>query len=233
MNHEQDPSKQVAILRELHAEGIGYVAVDAEQSTDKWVAGYRDGQQVVIGPVRNVKGIGPKLVQQIMSSRKRNEPLPPRAAKLLANPVTGLETLWPIKARIDLVMPDPSERNILTEITRIGDITEEHEEEKTFLVVGVAKTINPRDENETIMIARRGYELKDGPLTSLNLQMEDDTGIIYCKIGRYKYEQFGRAVVERGRPGKAIYAIKGKAMARRRFLMVEAVRYIGDMEVDE
>lgn len=233
LNHELDPTKQVAILRELHSEGIGYVAVDAELSTDRWQVGYRDGQRVVVGPVQNVKGIGPKLVQQIVSARKRNEPLPPRAAKLLANPVTGLETLWPIKARITKIMPEPAERNILTDITPIGSITEEHEEETTFLVVGVAKTINPRDENETIMVARRGYELKDGPLTSLNLQMEDDTGIIYCKIGRYKYEQFGRMVVERGRPGKAIYAVKGKAMARRRFLMVEAVRYIGDMEVDE
>ena len=129
-------------------------------------------------------------------------------------------------------MPDPSARNILTPITKIGDITEEHEEETTFLIVAVVKTINPRDENETIMVARRGYELKDGPLTSLNLQMEDDTGIIYCKIGRWKYDQFGKGIVDRGRPTKSIYAVKGKAMARRRFLMVESVRYIGDMEQD-
>ncbi len=232
LNHEPDSVKQLATLRELNSEGIGYVAVDPDTSTDKWQAGWQGDRRIVVGPVQNVKGIGPKLVQQIVSARKRNEPLPARAAKLLANPQTGLDTLWPIEARIKKIMPDPSARNILTPITKIGDITEEHEEETTFLIVAVVKTINPRDENETIMVARRGYELKDGPLTSLNLQMEDDTGIIYCKIGRWKYDQFGKGIVDRGRPTKSIYAVKGKAMARRRFLMVESVRYIGDMEQD-
>jgi DNA polymerase III alpha subunit len=230
LNHETDPMKQVAILRELHNEGIGYVAVDAEISTDKWQVGFIEGKQMLVGPVQNVKGIGPKLVQQIVSSRHRNEPLPPRAAKLLANPETQIDTLWPIADRIKQLMPDPTERSIYTPITLIGDITEDHEEETTFLIVAVAKTINPRDENETIMIARRGYEIKDGKTQSLNLQMEDDTGILYCKIGRWKYDQIGKQVVDRGRPGKSIYAIKGKALPKRRFLMVEGVRYIGDMD---
>lgn len=230
LNHETDPMKQIAILRELHNEGIGYVAVDAELSTDKWQVGLKDGQQVLVGPVQNVKGIGPKLVQQIVSSRKRGEPLPPRAAKLLDNPQTQIDTLWPVRDRIKQLMPDPTERNILTPISLIEDITEEHEDDKTFLIIAVAKTINPRDENETIMIARRGYEIKDGKTQSLNLQMEDDTGIVYCKIGRWKYAQLGKQIVDRGRPGKSIYAIKGSAMPKRRFLMVENVRYIGDMD---
>jgi hypothetical protein len=56
--------------------------------------------------------------------------------------------------------------------------------------------------------------------------------VIYCKVNRFKYEKQGAQIVARGRPGKAIYAIKGTAMAKRRFLMVESVRYIGDMEKD-
>lgn len=232
LNHEEDPMKQIATLRELHAEGIGYVAVDPEISTDKWQVGYRDGQQVVVGPVQNVKGIGPKLMQQIVSARARNEPLPARAEKLLSNPMTGLDTLWPIDDRINQIMPDPAERNILTAPTKIGDIGEDHDKETAFLIIGIVESINPRDENETIMVARRGYEITSGPLTSLNLQMQDDTGTIYCKLGRWKYADYGKPIVDRGRPGKSIYAVKGSAMAHRRFLMVESVRYIGDMDPD-
>lgn len=230
LQHETDPTKQIKILREMAEEGIGYVAVDAELSTGVWRAGVIDGERVLIGPVQNVKGIGPKLAQQIVSARARNENLPDRAMKLLANPVTPIDSLWPITDRISEIMPDPTDRNIWTPPTKIGDIDESHKHDQSFVIIATAKTISPRDENETITIARRGYEIKSGPTATLNLQMEDDTGIIYCKIGRWKYNEMGRGVVERGRPEKAIYAIKGSAMAGRRFLLVNNVRYIGDMD---
>lgn len=233
LSHVDDPSKMVQMLREMAAEGIGYVPVDTKKSGKKWSTIIKDGNKMLLGPLTIVKGLGPKTVEQILGARARGEKMPQRAMKLLTNPKTDIDTLYPIQRRVDELMPDPLERNIITRPTRIIDITEDHKVETTFLIIGVAKTINPRDENETIMVARRGYRIANGPTKSLNLQMEDDSGIIYCKISRWHYERLGAAVVARGRAGKSIYALKGKAMAGRRFLMVEAIRYIGDMEKDQ
>jgi DNA polymerase III alpha subunit len=231
LTHVTDPEKQIALLREMQAEGIEYVPVDKDLSVDRWIAGKGKGNsKVLVGPLTNVKGIGPKLVQQVMSAKARNEPMPDRVLKLLEKPVTKIDSIYPITDRVKDLMPDPAERNIHTPITRIIDITEDHQEDTTFVIVGVARLINPRDENEPIQVAKRGYKITRGPLDSLNIQMEDDTGIIYCKVNRWKYEALGKPIVDRGRAGKSIYAIKGNAMAKRRFLMVEMVKYIGDME---
>lgn len=230
LTHKQDPEKQIALLREMAIEGYDYVPVDPELSTDKWTSGTRDGKKVLVGPVQNVKGIGPKLISGILGARARGEPLPERAQKLLANPETKIDSLFPITDRVKELMPDPIERNIHTPITKTIDIDESHTEEKTFLVVGVAHTINPRDENEPIMVARRGYKITRGPVQSLNLQIRDDSGIIYCKVDRWKFKNWGESIIDRGRPGKSIYAVRGSAMAGRRFLMVDAVKYIGDMD---
>lgn len=233
LNHEDDPAKQIAILRELHEEGIGYKPVDVDISTSKWQIDKDNG--LLVGPVQNVKGVGPKTAQMIDKAREGDNKLSPKHRKLLTDPVTPIDSLWPITDRINEVMPDPSERNIHSKITKIGDIGEDHDQDTKFLIIAVAKTINPRDENEPIMVARRKTAdwdgvLKDGPIDSLNLQMEDDSGIIYCKVSRFKFHQHGKHIVDRGRPGKSIYAIKGTAMANRRFLMVDMVRYIGDMD---
>jgi hypothetical protein len=232
LNHEEKPEKQISILREMHDEGIGYVPIDAENSTDVWKVGSKDDKKILIGPVQNVKGIGPKLTQQIVSARARNEPIPERAQKLLQNASTNLDTLWPISDRVNELWPDLTEKGIITKPTPINDITEDHTKDTSFLIIGVAEIINPRDENEVGMVARRGGKtINDGKTESLNLQIRDDTGIVYCKIGRFKFKNLkGKEVIDRGRPKKSIYAIKGTALAGRRFLMVDKIRYLGDME---
>lgn len=232
LNHESDPQRKVGMLREMAAEGIEYLAIDKDLSTDKWTVGERNGKKLLIGPLWNVKGIGPKVVSNIMEARNSGGPMPKRAETLLANPQTDIDTLYPIGDRVFEIMPDPRERNIHNEITKIGSITEEHEREiHNVLILGVAMVINPRHENETIKIAQRGFARPESePLDSLNLQMVDDSGLIYCHIGRFKYAQLGGPVVDRGRPGKSIYAIKGKLLARSRMIMVDMIRYIGDMD---
>lgn len=232
LTHEKEASKQLFALREMAAEGYGYVPVDAEKSTDKWSAGEVDGKKVLVGPVQNVKGIGPKLVQQIMSARARSEPLPSRAQKLLDNPKTPIDDLYPIKSRIAEIMPDPTERNIHTVPTPVGEVTEDHKEEITVLLFAVVRTIQPRDENDPIAVAKRGYEITRGPTDSLSMQLEDDSGTIYTKISRWDYGVIAKDIIDRGRAGKAIYAFKGECMANRRFMFVKQVKYIGDMEND-
>ena len=59
--------KQLELLRELSVEGITYIPVDPEHSTDKWTV--VNGN--LVGPLTLIDGIGPKMVSQILSSRAR------------------------------------------------------------------------------------------------------------------------------------------------------------------
>lgn len=226
-----DPSKMIQMLREMDAEGISYIPVDPAKSGKKWGVTVVDGKKQLLGPLSVVKGLGPKTVDQILGARERGERIPTRAAKLLQNPKTVVDSLWPIRDRIEQLLPDPTEINILTKPTPIASITQAHKKATTFLVFAVAATIFPRDQNDPSMLAKRDGRRINAPNTvALNLRLEDDTGIILAKISHENYMKIGKPIVERGRAGKAIYAMKGTAFAGIRFLMIERVRYIGDME---
>jgi hypothetical protein len=225
LTHEPDPAKQIKTLREMAAEGIDYLPVDAELSIDKWSVGWKDGKKYLIGPVQNVKGIGPKMVSSIMSARARREPLPEKAQKLLNNAVTEIDSLWPIRNAVKRIMPDPSVKNIHSPVTQVTDV-QTNGQEYTVMVFGVVQQIKPRDENEAVNVAKRGYTVK-GPTQSLNLTIADDTDSVFGKIDRFKYEKIGKEIVDRGRPGKAIYAFKGKVPPNFRMIRVENVRFIG------
>lgn len=226
LDAEKDPSRQIALLRELKDEGISYVPIDPDHSTDRWMP----KDNVLVGPLMNVKGIGPKTVQKILTSRKTGEVLPPSVTKRLAQAKTEIDTLFPVRDRVAQLHPDLAAINIVTKPTMIihaqpgltGDI----------IIIGVAKKIAPRDENEAVNVAKRGGRVLSGPTQSLNLFLLDDTDEVFCKIDRFHFERMGRAVVERGRVGKAIYAIKGEIPRDFRMIKVRAIRYLGDMTDD-
>jgi hypothetical protein len=178
--------------------------------------------------VQNVKGIGPKLVPQIMSSRARGEPLPARAEKLLLNPKTEIESLWPIQDAFKRIMPDPAEKNIHTPSTKVIDVVTKGFDYEVLVFV-TPQQIKPRDENEAVNVAKRGYEVK-GQTQSLNLTLGDDTDRIFGKIDRFEFERLGQEIVDRGRPGKALYAIKGRVPPDFRMIRVSQIRFIGFMD---
>lgn len=235
LTHEKDPAAQIKLLREMVAEGYTYTPVDAELSTDKWTVGDKEGKRCLIGPIQNVHGIGPKMMAAVLGARKIGDRIPERAEKLLTNAVTPLDSLFPVKDAFKKALPNPAERNIFTEPTPVSKLIPEYEDKQVLVFCTLSK-INPRDENEVVIVARRGFEIKDGMTTSLNLQLTDDTDTIFGKVSRFKYAEIGKPILDRGRVGKALYAIKGKLKGHRgqastfRMIMIDAVRYIGDID---
>lgn len=234
LSHENDVDQQIKLLREMVDEGYSYIPIDPAISDIKWRVGHRDGAKILVGPLSVVKGVGPKTVSAILSARKRGEPLPDKAAKLLANAKTTIDTIWPIRDAFRRLLPDPRARNIFTPPTQICDIKAEKNEYEV-LVLATFSRINPRDENEAVNVAKRGHRIEDGLTTSLNLQISDDTGTIFGKVNRWKFESLGRQIVEKGRPGKSLYAVKGSVWGNDSFKMlkVAAVRYIGEIDEDQ
>lgn len=229
LSHKKEVSDQLVMLRELRREGVDYVPVDAEKSTNKWRATTIDGRKLIVGPVQNVVGIGPKIVQEILSARTLNLPLPGRAAKLLANPITKVDTLSPIEEAFRKVMPDPAERNIHTMPTPLENVVVTGFDYEVLVFVTMAK-INPKDENEDINVAKRGGRKLSGPHLSLGLHLADDTGNVYAKVSRWDYEVLAKPIINRGRSNKALYCIKGTVPKDFRMINISMVRYIGDVD---
>lgn len=229
LSHTDKFETQIKVLRDIRDEGVGYLPADIDISQKKWTVGYHDGKKTLVGPLTAVRGVGPKLCQQILSARARQEPVPPRAAKLFENPKTNISSLYPVGDRVKEIVPDLHAINIFSPVTPIKDVRLTGEEYE-ILIIGVLVMIKPRDDNEDMNIAKRGYEIKEGPTAYLNLRIEDDTDIIIGKINRWDYERWAQPIVERGRQGKAIYALKGTCPKGFRMITVKQVRYIGDLD---
>ena len=234
LDAESDPMKQIQLLREMEAEGIGYIPIDADHSTDKWEPKeLPDGRRILVGPLTNIHGIGPATVRAIMNARSKKGPkLSAPLAKKLSEPKTPIDTLYPVTDRVAKLHPDLKAIKIYTEPTPIKQVqtTGQYHE---VVVIGVARRIVPRDRNELVLIARRGGKRKSGPTAYLNIFLGDDTDEIMCTINERIYPSVGKPIVERGRAGKSIYAFKGLVPKDFRMIDVKAVKYLGDLDVDD
>lgn len=224
LTHEKVPEKQLKLLREMAKEGTEYVPVDPLRSSDKWEV---HGDKL-LGPLSNVKGLGPKTVNEILAARKNGLPFPKKAAKLLENPKTTIDDLYPVATRIKQLVPDLIEAGLITPKTDLVDIQPNGREDEVLVIVK-AQEINTRDHNETTALAKRGYKMQ-GQTQYLNLVLEDDTDRILARVDRRTYERVGQPIVEKGAPGKSIWALKGRTTKDFRLINIKRAKYIGSME---
>lgn len=230
LDAETDPLRQIQMLRELEDEGIKYIPVDPDHSIDKWTVATKKGKKYLIGPLTQIKGFGPAAVSEILLARKEGKELRPAQRKKLQAAKTEIDSLYPIRDRIKALHPDLTEINIYSEPINIKDVQPGFEGD--VMIMAVVKRIAPLDENEDQRVTKRGYKLK-GPVKALNLFFIDDTDEIFCKINRYDYERMAIQVLERGRPGKSIYAVKGTVPKDFRMISIKAIRYLGDLSEDQ
>ncbi len=220
--------RQVVTLREMRAEGIEYVALDPERSVDKWAIAEEgeNRRRFLVGPLRNVKGIGPKIEDLILQSRKNGTELPAGVRKRLEGAKTPIDTLSPIADRIKQLVPDLKRAGIVSEPMNI----EEVEGGQTVLVLAKVNKVQPLNENEPSRVARRGGKVFSGPLDSINMFVADDTGEIFCKIDRFDFQRIGTSIASQAKVGKSLFAIKGTVPKDFRMIRVTNIRYLGDLE---
>lgn len=229
LTHTDNPDTQIKLLRELASEGVEYLPADLELSSDKWTVKKGGNWNHLVGPLNNVLGIGPKMMASILGARQRGEPIPERARKLLENPRTKIDSLFPIRDAFKRLMPDPKAMNIISTPANIRDVQVTGTEYEV-VVFCTTENIKPKDENEEINVAKRGGRRLTGPTDALNLRLADDTDVIFAKVNRWDFKRLGKPIVERGRAGKALYAIKGNVPKDFRMISVKAVKYIGDID---
>lgn len=190
LRNAKDDDQSVQLLRELHKEGIGYVAFDKDLSEENW--SIKDGK--LIGGFTGLKGCGVKKAADIVARRSKGLPLQPGQLKLVFDPKTPWDDIFECKTRFGHIRAEPEKHNIQTPIVNIEDIGIDFV--GTVLFFGKLKVKNQRDMNEDSVMAKRGGKKIDVNNIWLNFTVEDDTGSIMCTINRFNYEKLGKPIVE-------------------------------------
>ena len=219
----ENPVKQIEILKELRLEGVDYIPVDPERSTDRWTP--LPGGKKLLGPLSNIKGVGPVRMKEILASRRTGKALTPGLAALLTDPKTPIDSLTPIK---DFVDSRGGINAYVKESTSVFDVPDAPNGIDDVVIVVTPSRILPKDENEPAKLAKRGGRVLH-PSKSLVLFVRDDQGELLAKVDRLDYERVAVDILERGKAGKAVYALKGTMMPRFRMMYVKRATHVGDM----
>ncbi len=211
LNHEAEPSRQRAQLRELEKENVKYIPVDPETSGLKWQV-TKNG---LVGPITMVKGLGGRTAREYVLARDRGGDLPKRAMNLLKDPATPLDSLSPIAETIKANHPDLKEINIFSEPTAVDELGSSARRD-ILLLLRLVKAQPRKDE-------------KNGG-TKMTAHMEDDTGDIKVFFNHKKYNEYGSKMLDRGRVGKTLWAVKGSQPEGGGIIFCDAVRYLGEFK---
>jgi DNA-directed DNA polymerase III PolC len=233
LDAENEPNKQIQILRELRDEGIDYVPVDVKTSTAKWTVRREGNKSIVVGPLTLIDGIGPAAAEKILEWRSGGSEIGDSLRAKLEVPKTAIDSLYPIRDAVKKKYPDLAatpKPNIQTKPTPVNKVYETRAG-REVVVIGVLVRNHPLNENEPARVARRGYAVR-GRTEALNLHLRDDTGDIFCKVSRHMFPKIGHQIVN-GKALESIYAIKGTVPEDFRMVWVEQVRYLGEINGTE
>lgn len=232
LDAQTEASDKIIMLRELEEEGVSYLPFDIEKSSDKWEVSEKNGKKIIVGPLSSIKGIGPASVQEIMLCRKEGKEIRATLKKRIDNGVTEIDTLYPIHDNFKRLHPDPAQSGIKSKVDLVKNV--DTHINRDVLIVATIKKITPIDENEPERVAKRkekwGGGKYNGPTRALNLWLQDDTGEIFCKVNRFKFEKIGKKMIECGKVGKSLFAIKGKVPDSFRMIDIDRVKYLGNID---
>lgn len=228
LDGESDIQRQITILRELGDEGVDYLPVDPDFSSDRWNKTERDGRTVLVGPLTAIKGIGAKTVRDILDSRAKGIELRTATKELLSAAKTPLDSLWPVRDRIKELHPDLAAIKIYTEPMEIRKAQPNVRGE--VVILGIIKRATVKDENDDASVQRRGGKRYVDKTKSVNIFIQDDTDEMFAKISRFDFEEMGTKFLEQAKVGKSLFALKGTIPPDFRMLSIKRIKYLGEIE---
>jgi len=226
----KDVEEQIKLLRELDKEGVDYVPVDENNRTEEWTIGNEDGRPILIGPLSNIKGLGPKTLNAILSGNvsDRLEKTLNRLLYSPGGPKTSIDSIYPVRDAIVRLVPDLHAANIVSTPVTMEELSTCSDRE-TVLVFGVIIRITPKDKNDPEAVAKRRGRKEYGPTKYINVRLKDDTGAVTCQIEPRDYERVGIPIEDRGNINSAIYVVKGEYLKNYNMIKVERIKYIGEL----
>jgi len=174
LNNAKDEDHALKLLRKyVNNNNVEYVTVDPDESDVGWTI--KDG--ILLGGLTNIKGIGEKKALDIIKRRSTGKPYTPSIMKLLLNPVTNFDILYPLETKFGHLYAT-------YDLTKISDI----KPKEKITVIGKLTVKDLRDRNDVQSIIKRGGKRVEDNTHFLNLTIEDDTGVIKGTIAPFDME---------------------------------------------
>lgn len=194
LRNEKDEEQGVRILRDLVREGFTYQAVDPERSGLTWSV--VEGK--LIGGLTNIKGIGASKAEKILVHREAGTKPPPGLRKLLSEPKTPYDDIFPAARLFGHIYREPRANFVRSgKVHEINSINDPGE----YVFIGRLKVKNQRDMNEYESLVKRDMRMITRNPLFLNMTLEDDSGNILGKITRYDYKRLGKPLIEKAKVG--------------------------------
>lgn len=230
LSHRDKKESQVELLKEMAAEGVGYLPYDAELSSDRWRVGVKEGKKVLVGPLTLIKGLGVKKVQMILGARARNEPLPDSIQKLLANAKTEIDSLSPIR---DAILTMNWRAAVNGPVTRLDQALPQ-DGWAEYNILGLVSSVEDTDENAPRKQEdrkSRGQEpVLPGNPRSWAIRIDsDETKGWFAKVTTKKYEEFRDQVLTLV-PGKTIVALNVSVVPSIPCGIVKSLTVVGEVD---
>ena len=215
LNNAKDDEASLKILREFYEkEHIEYNPVDPYKSDIYWTI--VDGK--LLGGLTNIKGIGTGKAKDIIKIRKGLKPMTPGIKHKMDNPETPFDVLYPTFHNYGDLYKNPINYG-LPNLKLISDVKEG---DGKISIIGKMITCDDVDANDYQSVAKRGGERLDGPTMKVHTKIEDDTGIMMCILGRFKYKEMSQSLL-RAKVGDTYFAIIGTVMSGAKILLIEQI----------
>ena len=221
LRNAKDDEQGILLLRELVNEGFKHKAYDKEKSQLNWSV----QDEILVGGLTNIKGVGNKIAEQIIEYREKGIPLTPRMNSLLENGETPYDLLFEAKERFGDYYLDPEKYGITSsEVRFTNDIISEQRDQNDVIFLGKLLTKNIRSTNEAINVQRGRSKVYKGNPLSLIFNIADDTGFLRCRISEREYLKIGKEIAESGIVEEDWYLVKGNFSVKFNMVFVTKIR---------
>ena len=225
LRHAKDDEQVVEILRELRDEGISYVPFDFDLSEQNWSA--KDGK--LIGGFSNLVGIGPVKAQYYVQKRAESGLDEDDILKLGKHAVKH-QDLRPAHSMWGDLYARPDEfgvRGPIREFARLND-------GDNAVVICRLVRLERRDENELVLINKRGYA-KQGQTLFVNCFCVDDSisKPATVRLRPRMWKTHGELLADRAVAGEDWFLVRGRWLEQFSMMIVEKIRCLTNREMFE
>lgn len=213
-----DPLHIKQYLRELDRMGYKFKTYDAIDSEYNWTV----KNEVLIGGLTNVVGIGPKMATTILTKRSENQPLTAAQNKRLEDGKTPYDDTFIFRHKYKDLIENPSKYGIVSKLWSIRDLPNI---EGNYVFLGRIIDWKIRSLNELrFLIQRNNVRVTNDRW--LTLQIEDDSDIIQATVPRSLFNRFGLPLTKRNI--NDCYLFRGSIKEGNRRVYLEKYKVLGE-----
>ncbi len=224
LRHSKDDESSLALLREIHKEGISFTPFDLELSEINWCV--KNGR--LIGGFTNLTCIAEKKAEKLVSDRNSGR-LTTKQLETIKNSKNKFADIFPLQTLYGHLYEFPRTYGVSGNIVHVCDITESMNHGEEVIIIGelISKTL--RNANEPTEIKKRSGEVVLFQLDFVDIKLSDDTGVIGGRIGRKDFDRIGRGFLENVPNGSHIM-LRVKLFNHIKFLFVQKIVRIDNDE---